>query len=81
VSGSVPVAGAGATYSVQMYKRDSSGRWVRVKSYKVRPSISGSTAKLSKRVTVGRGSYRVVLYSAVDMRHVMGRPSGVITVR
>ena len=81
VSGSVPVAGTGATYAVQVYKRDSSGRWALSKSHTVKPSVAGSTAKLSKRVTLGRGSYRVVMYSAAGMHQVMSQPSAIITVK
>lgn len=81
VSGSVPIAGTGASHSVQLYKRDSSGRWVLSKSYTVKPVVSGSTAKITKRVSVGKGSYRVVMYSKAGLRQVMGAPSRVVTVK
>lgn len=81
VSGSVPIAGPGASHTVQLYKRNSSGRWVLSKSYTVKPVVSGSTAKITKRVSVGRGSYRVVMYSKVGLRQVMGAPSRVVTVK
>ena len=81
VSGSVPIAGPGASHLVQLYKKGSSGRWVLSKSYTVKPVVSGSTAKLTKRVSVGRGSYRVVMYSKAGFRQVMGAPSRVVTVK
>ncbi len=80
VSGRVPVAGANATYALQMYRRDALGRWVLYKSVATRPVISGQTADVRTRVAVGAGSYRAVLYSSAGLNKVMGRPSRVINV-
>lgn len=82
VKGSVPVAGPKASYALHLYRRNSAGEWYRYRVVPVRPSISGSTATITKTIAIDRrGSYRVVLFSTAGLSQVMGRPSPMIAVR
>lgn len=81
VTGAVPVAGSPASYQLLVYKRHSSGNWIINRTIYVKPSVSGSLASISRRLSLKRGRYRVVLASRSGLNLNLSTPSAIITVK
>lgn len=81
VSGSVPLAGSGSAHRILCYKKYSSGAWVLKKTISTSVSISGTSARMSKRISMPPGTWKLVFESRAGNSRVYSSPSATISVR
>jgi DNA-binding beta-propeller fold protein YncE len=81
VRGYVPVPAYRSAYRISCYKRYSNGTWYLKKNVAVAPSISGSTARVYKRIYLPRGTWKVVIVGYKGGYVNAGVPSATIAVR